>query len=99
MKLLTNYYKNGYDFMLVKRLGNLAIAKGTSRLHQGDNWEVIEVQSHNGVQMGDNWVAACEFPPSNNQWGAKGWTATSESHAEEILLREAQKEQLKNVLR
>lgn len=85
MKQLTNYYKNGYDFTIVKREGNLAIAKGISRLHGGDNWEVIKIQSHNGLMMGSNWVDASEFCPSSEQWSTKGWTALNAEHAEKIF--------------
>lgn len=85
MKTLTHYYKNGYDFTIVKREKNLAIAKGISRIHGGENWEVFEVQSHNGLMMGNNWVEASEFPAGNNQWGDKGWTALNEEHAEKIF--------------
>jgi hypothetical protein len=85
MKKLETYYKNGYDFTVIVRHGDLAIAKGISRQTGRDNWEVFEVQSHNGVQMGDNWVPAAEFVPSNTQWGDKGWTALNEQHANEIL--------------
>jgi hypothetical protein len=90
MKELTHYYKNGYDFALVARTGDLAIARGISRHTGRVNWEIIEIQSHNGIQMGDNWVEACFYPPSNNQWGDKGWTALNEKHAYEIYNRKCQ---------
>lgn len=90
MKKLEKYYKNGYDFTLVHREGDLAIALGKSRLHGGDNWEVIEVQSHNGVQMGANWVEACEFPPRNEQFGIKGWTGVDEKDAWRIFNKQKQ---------
>jgi hypothetical protein len=85
MKILTKYSKNGYDFTIVKREGDLAIAKGHSRNSEAVNWEVIEIQSHDGLKMGDAFVAPAEFAPSNNQWGNKGWTAWNEDHAHEVF--------------
>lgn len=85
MKILTKYAKNGYDYVVVKREGDLAIAKGQSRTSISINWEVIEIQSHDGLQMGKNWVNAKEYPPRSEQWGVKGWTACSEEQADEIF--------------
>lgn len=85
MKILTEYSKNGYDFTIVKRQGNLAIAKGIHQDHGAENWEIILIRSHNGLQMGNNWVESKEFPPSNAEWGMFGWTALNAAHAEEIF--------------
>lgn len=85
MEPLTQYSKNGYDFTILKEEKGWAIAKGISRVSGRENWEVIEVQSHNGLMMGKNWVEPCFFPPSNNQWGTKGFTALNEEHANQIL--------------
>lgn len=85
MKTLTEYYKNGYDFTLVKREGDLAIAKGIRRGGNDTNWEVISIRGHNGMMMGDNWVEPKEFAPSNAEWGRLGWTAINEQDAERIF--------------
>ena len=53
MKILTEYYKNKYDFKIVHREGDWAIAKGVSRITKRENWEAIQIQSHNGLTMGD----------------------------------------------
>jgi hypothetical protein len=90
MKKLEKYYKNGYDFTLIHREGDLAISLGKSRMHDGENWEVFEVQSHNGMMMGENWVDAAEFPAGNNQWGDKGWTAINEADAWRIFNKQKQ---------
>jgi len=88
MKPLTKYAKNGYDFTIVKEKDGWAIAKGISRTTGRENWEVIEIQSHNGIMRGNNWVEPCYYPPSNNQWGVKGFTAVTQEQAEQILNRE-----------
>lgn len=85
MKLLTEYYKNGYTFKIIKREGNFAIAEGHKGGLKHPNFEVIEIRSHNGLQMGDNWVEPKEFPPSNNEWGNRGWTALNDRHAKELF--------------
>ena len=95
MKVLTKYYKNGYDFTLVKRQGDLAIALGVSRQTGKDNWEIIEVQSHNGLQMGENWVEPAEFAPNDKSWGDKGWTGMNEADAERIFQKRLQEKQQK----
>lgn len=84
MKTLTSYSKNGYDFSLHKRVGNLAIFIGISRLGSPPNFELIEIQSHNGRQMKftnkdtgkvtESFAEPAEYPPSDSQWGTKGWT-------------------------
>ena len=85
MKKLTQYAKNGYDFKIIQRENNFAIARGESRISSAINWEVIEIQSHNGLTMGGVFMPATEFAPTNNQWGSKGWTALNEQHAQEIF--------------
>ena len=90
MKKLEKYYKNGYDFTLVHREGDLAIAVGKSRIHDKENWEVFEVQSHNGMMMGANWVDAAEFCPTSSMWGCKGWTALNEQDAWRIFNKQKQ---------
>jgi hypothetical protein len=85
MKKLEKYYKNGYDFTLIHREGDLAIALGKSRITGNDNWEIIEIQSHNGVQMGENWVEAAEYCPPSSSWGILGWTALNKTDAERIF--------------
>lgn len=85
MKQLTEYAKNGYDFKVTKREKNFAIALGKSRTSKSESWEVFEVQSHNGLNIAGVAIPPAEFPPRNEQWGSKGWTALSENRAHEIF--------------
>jgi len=87
MKKLTEYAKNGYDYKIIQRENNFAIARGESRISSAINWEVIEIQSHNGLTMGGVFMPPAEFPPSNEQFGIKGWTASNKEQAKEILNR------------
>jgi hypothetical protein len=87
MKILTEYSKHKYDFTIKHREGNIAIAYGKHRIHEHDNWEIIRIRSHNGLQMGDNFVSPAEFGPSDREWGVHGFTALNEQHAFEIFNR------------
>jgi hypothetical protein len=82
MKTLTEYSKNKHKFSLFKREGNFAIFHGKSVDNNSETWEVIEVLSHNGLTMGGVYMEPAEFCPSNNQWGTKGWTCTTQEAAE-----------------
>ncbi len=94
MKELIQYAKNDYDYKIIRRENNLAIAVGQSRISKSINWEVIKIQSHNGMTMGGVYMPSAEFAPSNNQWGIKGWTALNEEHAQDIF--EKQKNKIEN---
>ena len=82
MKQLTQYRKNGHDFQLVRREAGIAIFHGKRIGGNSETWEVIHIQSHNGREIGGSYCPPAEFPPSNEQWGAKGWTLTSLDDAE-----------------
>ena len=74
MTTLTTYARNGHDFTLHSRVGDVAIFRGRSRTNSSETWEVIRVQRHNGRDIAGRWCEPAEYPPSNEQWGAKGWT-------------------------
>lgn len=79
MKKLTNYRsKGGYEFTIIDRRGDVALADGGSV-----GFEVFEVQSHDGREIGGRWCDPAEYPPSNEQWGSKGWSFKSEEKARE----------------
>ena len=78
MKTLTSYKKNGYNWQIKLREGNVALASADER----EAYEVFIVQSHNGREIAGNWCEPAEFPPSNEQWGSKGWSYASRSDAE-----------------
>lgn len=82
---LIAYGKNGHEFNLVTRRGNLAIFKGISRANGSETFELIEVQSHNGREIAGKHFPPAEFAPSNEQWGNKGWTFTNQSDAEKRM--------------
>ena len=81
MKLLTEYKRNGYNFTMLARLGDYAIFRGESETC-AENYEVIEIQSHQGREVHGTFCPPSEYPPSNNQWGTKGWTSNDYESAE-----------------
>lgn len=92
MKKINEYSKNGYDFKIVQRQDNLVISSGKSRKHGSQNWEVVEIQSHNGLTIGGVSIPPSEFIPRNEQWGTKGWSFATEEKAFEFFNEKAYKE-------
>lgn len=74
MKTLTSYSKNKHDFELVIRSGDIAIFRGKSQTGSSETFEVIHVQSHDGREVMGKHCPPAEYPPSNEQWGSKGFT-------------------------
>ena len=74
MKTLTKYKRNGIEWNITNRINNIAVAESTH------GYEVIVIQSHNGRTIpakGEKPEIICEpseYPPSNEQWGSKGWS-------------------------
>ena len=81
MKYLTGYKKNGYDFVLAERKGDVMRAKGFNGTTF--NNEVFHVQSHDGRTIQGKEFPPAEFAPSNNEWGKKGWTFLTEEAAKQ----------------
>ena len=85
MKKLTEYQKNGHDFTLIERSGEVAIFHGKSRINDSETWEVILIQSHQGRVIMGNYYEPTEYPPNNTQWGSFGWTCASLDRAKEMM--------------
>jgi hypothetical protein len=74
MKPLTKYKRNGLSWQITTRQGNAAIFQSQY------GFEVIQIQSHNGRtipakdEKPETYCEPAEYPPSNEQWGSKGWT-------------------------
>jgi hypothetical protein len=81
MKTLTEYSKNGYNFTLHSRDGDVAIFHGRATQSESESWEVIRIQSHNGREIQGKYFEPAEYPPSNEQFGRLGWSMPSEESA------------------
>lgn len=74
MKTLTHYTKSGYHYTLLIRQGNFAIFQGVHKSVKAPTFEVIEIQSHNGMEIAGYKIDPSEYPPASSQWGSKGFT-------------------------
>tara|TARA_R110002012_G_scaffold319310_1_gene539377 strand:- start:410 stop:715 length:306 start_codon:yes stop_codon:yes gene_type:complete len=90
MKKLKEYNKNGFKFTLLKRIGDIAAFEGV-RESGAITFEVIHIQSHDGREIHGNVVVPSEYPPSNAQWGSKGWTYQTDSGAQDRFYKEVEK--------
>jgi hypothetical protein len=75
--LAEKFVKKGFKHQLYKREGKVAIYKryqleSINTLH----YEVIIINSHNGIHIEGNYIEPCELYPSGSQWGTFGWTFT-----------------------
>lgn len=85
MKTLTEYQKNGYQFRIIERIGNYAIAQGDKDGCASPTFEVIAIQSHDGMSIAGKQIEPAEYAPSNAQWGSQGWTYQNMEQAKEKL--------------
>jgi hypothetical protein len=75
-KLEKTFTKKGFKYTQIKREGNFAIYQQDS-LTEGavtPSFEVVEIKSHDGYEIGGQKIAASEVYPSTSQWGNIGWT-------------------------
>jgi len=73
MNKLLQYKRNGFTFNQVDRVGDIAYFVGVGKEGETTH-EVIVVQSHDGREINGVSYPPAEYPPSNEQWGRKGWT-------------------------
>ena len=95
MKPLTEYRKNGYDFVLHKRIGFWAIFIGTKPDSKSVNYEVCRLRvipegsrivrdEVSGTESQIQWQSH-ERVPSDNEWGTYGFTCLSLEEAQTKL--------------
>jgi len=83
-KLEKSFVKKGFKYTQVERKGNIAIYKQESAKIKDSkpNYEVIQIKSHNGYEIGGSKIAAAEVYPGSTQWGILGWTHLDLASAE-----------------
>lgn len=84
--LATQFRKNGFDFTMLKREGNVALFQKSKPHFTEPHFEIILVQSHNGYELAGRKIEAAETFPSSETWGTKGWTCSDEQRARELFL-------------
>lgn len=75
-KLEKEFVKKGFKYTQVTRKGNIAMYKqeSTSIKNPKPAYEVVQIKSHNGYEIGGSKIAAAEVYPGSTQWGLLGWT-------------------------
>ena len=81
-KLAEKYNKNGYQFELVERTGDVAIYSQHLE-NRIVAYEVFEVQKYQERIIAGKIIPASEATPSNEQWGIKGYTYWNLDRAKE----------------
>lgn len=81
-KLSKNFRQKGFNFSQIKREDNKAIYKRSKPGSKHISYEVILISSHNGYELGGQYIEPAETYPSSSQWGVKGFTCTSLERAE-----------------
>lgn len=84
-KLEITFSKKGFKYTQVTRKGKYAIYKqeNISIKNPSKRYEVVEIKSHNGYEIGGSKIAAAEVYPGTTQWGTLGWTHLDLNSAEE----------------
>lgn len=79
----TEFVKNQYNHLQIKRVGDLAIYKRWK--HSINHFEVILITRHEGYEMGGVAIEPAELYPSSSQWGTHGFTCPTIELAEKKL--------------
>jgi len=80
--LKESFYKNGFDFKMIKRTKKKAIFEQSIK-NKVYAYETILVSRHNGFSLGDAYIEPSETYPSTSEWGVKGFTFKTLEEAEE----------------
>jgi hypothetical protein len=85
--LKTQFESKGFLFNQLERNEVCAIYSKTFRVDDNtlgsENFEVIDILSHNGREIHGNYQPPSEFFPSDNAWGRNGWSYTDKEKAYE----------------
>jgi hypothetical protein len=75
-KLETTFVKKGFKYTQVARKGNFAIyqQENVKVKSPTKRYEVVEIKSHNGYEIGGQTIKPAEVYPGSTQWGLLGWT-------------------------
>lgn len=77
-QLSNNYRKNGYEFNIVQRNGDVAIySQHSQETGQIIYYETFIVQKNKERTIAGKLIPSSESSPSNEQWGSEGYTTTN----------------------
>ena len=74
---------DGFDFRLVKRIGDVALFEKSKPHHSRPCFEVVIVQKRRETRFPNGRVTpAHESMPASEQWGTAGWSYSERDEAE-----------------
>ena len=73
-KIESVFIKAGFRHEQVKRNGRVAIFKRSQLGLDRSHYEVVQIGSHNGYNLGTSYIEAAETYPGSSLWGIQGWT-------------------------
>lgn len=82
--LKENFTKKGFEYKLIKRVGDKAIFEQTKG-KKIKLYEVIKIRRHDGYTIAGVTMEPAETYPSDSEWGTFGWTFTNLEKAQEKL--------------
>jgi hypothetical protein len=81
-ELPNKFSKSGFDYELLRRVGNVALLEKT---RAGDklivSYEIVVIRAHGGYTIAGSTVEPAEYIPKSEDWGTYGWTQTTEDLA------------------
>jgi len=81
--LPSSFRLGGFDFRLVKRVGDIALCEKRKPTHSRSFFEVVTVQQRPETTFpGGRVVPAHEAMPSSERWGLAGWSCSGRDEAE-----------------
>jgi hypothetical protein len=78
----SRFRKNGFDFKLLMREGDIGLLRKTKVGLKYESFEVVIIQRHETFIIKGKLIPAAEHLPSSEQWGVKGWTYSDRMSAE-----------------
>jgi hypothetical protein len=73
-KLDKDFESAGFKYKQIHRENMYAIYERHHNTSEIKHFEVIKIQSHNGLEIAGNKIPPSEYYPSSNSWGTNGFT-------------------------
>ncbi len=68
---------SGFSFLLLQRIGDIAVFQRTKPGWQKPHYEVMKVKKHEEYKIKDKHFPAAEYLPDAEEWGGLGFTYNS----------------------
>jgi hypothetical protein len=80
-KLDKDFESAGFKYKQIHRENMYAIYERHHNTSEIKHFEVIKIQSHNGLEIAGNKIPPSEYYPSSNSWGRHGYTCVNKQQA------------------